>query len=285
MNPRRASCAAGSFLFFGVALGLGGRGLPPVTEDCDVAVVMATQPLPAPSDTLRDAAVTPPKLINRDEVVAALEKEYAPELRTPENSGQAYVWALVDRAGNVRDARLRQTSGNVRIDQAAIRVVCVMKYSPALKGGAPVPLWLNVPVSFRTQAPLRGWLPPPDVNQRLCFDLASASLDPAPPNGSAGKLAFTSAPKLLNQKDLNGIVAREYPPALRKTRQGGRVGVVTLVDRTGAVPAVFVQGPSGMQALDDAALRVACALKFQPALNDRTPVSTWISVPITFNAK
>jgi len=47
----------------------------------------------------------------------------------------------------------------------------------------------------------------------------------------------------------------------------------------------MINDSSGHLALDDAALRVADAIEFTPALNRDKLVPVWISLPITFTTR
>ena len=47
-------------------------------------------------------------------------------------------------------------------------------------------------------------------------------------------------------------------------------------------PTITVDQSAGDPALDAEALRVASAMRFTPARVGRTPVSVWITIPITY---
>jgi protein TonB len=78
---------------------------------------------------------------------------------------------------------------------------------------------------------------------------------------------------------------REYPPLLRDAGVGGTVDVWLFIDDQGVVQRTIVDKSSGHQALDDAALEVARAIEFTPALNRDKRVPVWISLPITFTTR
>jgi TonB family protein len=93
---------------------------------------------------------------------------------------------------------------------------------------------------------------------------------------------FTVRPDIRNRGELQEALVREYPPLLRDAGIGGTVQVWFYVDETGSVRRTQINQSSGHLALDEAALRVADAIEFTPALNRDRRVPVWISLPITF---
>ena len=92
-----------------------------------------------------------PELRNRDEVARALVRNYPPDLRERRVSGTTMLWVRLDEEGNVVDARLRESSGESALDEAAIRVARVMQFTPALNRNVPVQVWIALPVVFRAR--------------------------------------------------------------------------------------------------------------------------------------
>ena len=93
---------------------------------------------------------------------------------------------------------------------------------------------------------------------------------------------FTVAPDRINDAEIVRALEREYPPLLRDAGIGGTVVVWFFIDERGVVRNQFVQESSGHEALDEAALRVAPAFRFTPALNRDQAVPVWVTFPITF---
>jgi protein TonB len=96
---------------------------------------------------------------------------------------------------------------------------------------------------------------------------------------------YTTAPRLKNVDEAGRALEREYPPMLRDAGVGGRVEVWIRLDETGALQDVRVSVSSGHQGLDEAALRVARTMRFDPAMNRDKRVPVWVSIPITFLLK
>lgn len=93
---------------------------------------------------------------------------------------------------------------------------------------------------------------------------------------------MTVRPDLLNEREVQRALEREYPPLLRDAGIGGTVKVHFFIDEEGVVKDTRIDESSGHSALDEAALRVADVFEFTPALNRDKKVPVWISLPITF---
>ena len=96
---------------------------------------------------------------------------------------------------------------------------------------------------------------------------------------------YTVRPDLVNEREVQRALEREYPPMVRDAGIGGTVTVYFFIDTEGVVQQVLVAQPSGHQALDEAALRVARVFRFTPALNEDEAVPVWITIPITFQTR
>ena len=92
----------------------------------------------------------------------------------------------------------------------------------------------------------------------------------------------TVAPRILNPAEIAAAIAQHYPLGLRVQGRGGTVGVQFLVGQTGAVQQTRVGQISAYPELDEAALRVADAYRFSPALLGEGPIAVWVSHAIDF---
>jgi len=115
---------------------------------------------------------------------------------------------------------------------------------------------------------------------------------PPPPAPAASDLSdaprftpHTVRPEILNRAEVARAMEREYPPVLRDANIGGTVSVYFFVDETGAVRDRRVQETSGYPSLDQAALAVAEAFRFSPALNRDQKVPVWVLIPIVFRVQ
>jgi len=93
-----------------------------------------------------------------------------------------------------------------------------------------------------------------------------------------------TAPRLLNGDAVTQAIEQEYPPELRAQGVGGVVRLRLLVGKDGVPQEVRVLEGSGLPRLDQAAMRVADVLRFEPATNlDGRPVEVWAAFPIVFS--
>jgi len=92
-----------------------------------------------------------PELKNRTEVARALERNYPPLLRDAGVGGTVLVWFFIDETGRVVKTQLNQSSGYQALDDAALRVANVMVFSPAQNRDRKVPVWVALPIVFKTK--------------------------------------------------------------------------------------------------------------------------------------
>lgn len=92
-----------------------------------------------------------PTILNRDAVVSAMEKEYPPLLRDAGVGGTVKVYFYINEAGLVEDVRIDQGSGHQALDDAAMRVASVYRFSPALNKDNKVPVWVSFPITFQVR--------------------------------------------------------------------------------------------------------------------------------------
>lgn len=91
-----------------------------------------------------------PSIQNRREVIAAMEAEYPPLLRQAGIGGTVRMYFFIDEEGRVQDMRIDKSSGHVPLDDAALRVADVYRFSPALNRDQKVPVWVSFPITFQT---------------------------------------------------------------------------------------------------------------------------------------
>jgi protein TonB len=96
---------------------------------------------------------------------------------------------------------------------------------------------------------------------------------------------MTVRPELKNATAVQAALVRNYPPLLRDAGIGGQPIVWFFIDESGHVIKTQLSKPSGYQALDEAALKVADIMQFSPAFNRDKKVPVWVEIPIVFTAK
>ena len=107
--------------------------------------------LPPDSGTYELSALdTPPELLNRDEVAAALQRNYPPLLRDAGVGGRVMLRYRITRAGDV-DAGSVEVLESTHDDftVAALRVAKRMRFRPGRYNGSPVPVWVSQPITFQ----------------------------------------------------------------------------------------------------------------------------------------
>lgn len=91
-----------------------------------------------------------PDYTNAAEVMRALEREYPPLLRDAGIGGTVQVWFFIDENGAVQNQVVQVSSGHKALDEAALRVAPVFRFTPALNRDKAVPVWISLPITFRT---------------------------------------------------------------------------------------------------------------------------------------
>lgn len=92
-----------------------------------------------------------PSILNRNDVVGAMEAEYPPLLRDAGIGGTVKVYFFIDAEGRVQDTRIDESSGHPALDDAAMRVASVYRFSPALNRDEKVPVWVSFPITFQVR--------------------------------------------------------------------------------------------------------------------------------------
>ena len=92
-----------------------------------------------------------PEIRNRSEVQAALMKEYPTILRDAGIGGTVIVWMFISEEGEVLNRRVSESSGHVALDQAALEVADVFRFTPALNRERTVPVWIQLPITFQVR--------------------------------------------------------------------------------------------------------------------------------------
>ncbi len=114
---------------------------------------------PPPEETTTDLSAAPtftpftvaPSILNRSDVVRAMEREYPPLLRDAGIGGTVRVYFFIDEGGRVQDRQIDQSSGHQALDDAAMAVSEIYLFSPALNRDKKVPVWVSFPITFQVR--------------------------------------------------------------------------------------------------------------------------------------
>jgi TonB family protein len=124
-------------------------------QDLDVTVQTAT-PEPRPVQPKFTPVSYQPIMLNRPEVGRALLEAYPSELRDRGIGGTTILELRVGTEGRVLDRRVQSTSGYRAFDEAALRMVDMMRFEPAKNRDQPVPVWVRQRATFVPATPTSG---------------------------------------------------------------------------------------------------------------------------------
>jgi len=114
---------------------------------------------PPPEEALTDLSAAPtftpftvaPSIQNRAEVVRAMEREYPALLRDAGIGGTVLVHFFIDEEGRVVNFLVNESSGHQALDDAAIAVADIYRFTPALNRDKKVPVWVSFPITFQVR--------------------------------------------------------------------------------------------------------------------------------------
>ena len=91
-----------------------------------------------------------PELKNREEVTRALVRYYPPMLKDAGIGGTPLIWLLIDEKGFVMKTQVKKSSGYPQLDDSALKVCDMMRFSPGLNRDVAVKVWVALPIVFKT---------------------------------------------------------------------------------------------------------------------------------------
>ena len=121
-----------------------------------IAQTTGTEPVRAGRNVLdetlssRDSHTRAPHLRNQSRIVEMLAERYPSDLRTRGIGGTAVVTVLVAPNGSVEQSSIVSSSGNSRLDDAAMKIADRMQFQHP-QGIAPRSVWVSVPLTFTPQ--------------------------------------------------------------------------------------------------------------------------------------
>lgn len=147
-TSRWTAVGGGVLVVLGAVVGVQACGL-----DGPLAPVIESQTVVDAAPLTAEPTFTPftvaPSILNRDEVIAAMGAEYPPLLRDAGIGGSVKVYFYIAEDGRVGDVRLDQSSGHAALDDAALKVARVYRFSPALNKDKKVPVWVSFSITFQ----------------------------------------------------------------------------------------------------------------------------------------
>lgn len=119
----------------------GGKAAGKAVEGSGTGNDISAAPVPTPYTVA-------PELKNREEVQRALVRFYPPLLRDAGIGGTVLVWFFIDETGQVQKSLIKESSGHKSLDEAALKVAEIMRFSPALNRDQKVRVWVALPITF-----------------------------------------------------------------------------------------------------------------------------------------
>lgn len=92
-----------------------------------------------------------PEIMNLSEIQRTLMRQYPPTLRDAGIGGSVEVWFFISKNGRVLDSRVFATSGFAQLDEAALKVANVFRFTPALNRDQVVEVWIRFPIRFEVR--------------------------------------------------------------------------------------------------------------------------------------
>ena len=80
-----------------------------------------------------------------------MEREYPPLLRDAGIGGTVQVYFFIDEEGTVQQFQVNETSGHQALDDAALAVAGVYRFSAALNRDKRVPVWVSFGITFQVR--------------------------------------------------------------------------------------------------------------------------------------
>ncbi|WP_419943093.1 TonB family protein [Candidatus Palauibacter sp.] len=229
---------------------------PPVPSAEEIAA--ADRPVFIPYDTN-------PVLKNGPEVHRALIAAYPADLKAQGTGGRIELWVFIDETGVVRRSVIKTMSGIDALNRAAMEVVHVMRFQPAMNRDQPTAVWVSQWIVFQAEpAADRAESSSTAESDRLTF------------------VAFDANPVLQNAGEVQRALQEAYPLDLRDRGVGGRAEIWLYIDESGVVANQEMKTSSGVDALDRGAMEVVKVMRFEPAKNRGQPTAVWISQWVTF---
>ncbi|SEP86234.1 outer membrane transport energization protein TonB (TC 2.C.1.1.1) [Solimonas aquatica] len=126
---------------------------PPVIPPPEISIASAPAPATAIHATTTPAKPAPVTAKTAPVVKAknCREPEYPSISQRLNETGSVVLQLLVGVDGRVSDAKIENSSGYPRLDEAAKRALSLCKFTPGTENGQAVPMWAQLKYTFRQQ--------------------------------------------------------------------------------------------------------------------------------------
>lgn len=124
----------------------------PIEESQNAPQVVGPQPTP-PESFIDNGGVSPPQPVIVEPRIDARrglsEPYYPPASIRAGDQGTVLLSVYILANGRVGDVRLEQSSGYPKLDESALREAKKWRFVPGTSDGAAIPMWKQVPITFR----------------------------------------------------------------------------------------------------------------------------------------
>jgi TonB family protein len=198
---------------------------------------------------------TPGNGVLSPRLLREVKPNYPPSAISRNHTGTVLLQCVVKADGSVGEVRVTRSLDPV-LDQEAVLALKQWRFMPGTKAGRPVPVMVDVEVSFNTQATQE-----------------KGPLLDSPEVSRAGR--GVTLPRVLRE------VKPAYPEAARAAGLHGSVQLECVVLADGTVGQVrVIKGIA--TALDAEAIKALKQWEFKPGSKDGRPVAVQVSVEMTF---
>lgn len=206
-----------------------------------------------------------PRPQNVAEFATVLQHAYPPHLRQSGVGGTVQVAFVVGTDGQPRDVRVVSTSDS-SFSAPTAQAVSLLRFSPAQLQGRPVPVRVEQPVVWRTEAAPAAAAPAPGPPDSIrVYAVEEADVRPIPRNFG----------------DFHAALRELYPRELRDARPQAAVLVRFVIDPSGRVQYPHVHRSSDAR-FDGVSVEAVRRLLFQPARRQGAPVWVRMEVPVAW---
>lgn len=122
---------------------------PPVENSTAIQQVTTQQPVAAPPPAPVARVVVVPPRPNPRRPFGSAEEFYPPASKRAGEEGSVVVQLYVNEEGRVMDAKVAESSGFPRLDEASLKYVRTWRLLPGTNDGKPVAMWHSFRVTFK----------------------------------------------------------------------------------------------------------------------------------------
>jgi TonB family protein len=218
-----------------------------------------------------------PVVLNAPEVVQAMNETYPPARRQAGVGACLTVSLVVAPDGSPLDVRMISGDDTAFV-QPTLAAVSRLRFSPGQVNGRAANVRLELPLD---------WRPRQASPAEAAAELVDAWRGADPDSGAVGLFetrAVEVMPRLKNREAVTRAMEAEYDSRLAEDAGSGTVMVRMRIGADGVPTRVRVTSSTSRR-LDEATIRVAGMMRFDPARVTNRPVAILVEIPIYWTVK